>query len=325
MTRRILVTGGAGFIGSAYVRALLGPAGPPGVSVTVLDSLTYAGSLTRLDSVAGDPRLDFVQGDVCDETLTQRLAAHHDDLVHFAAESHVDRSILSSAAFTRTNVVGTRTLLDAAVEQGVKTFVHISTDEVYGDRPTGAATEDSPLAPNSPYSASKAASDLLVMAYHRTHALDVRVTRCSNNFGPFQHPEKLIPRFLTALFRGERVPVYGDGLQIRDWLHVDDHVRGIELVRSAGRPGRVYNIGGGASMTNLDLTDRLLALCGADRTRIEHVTDRKGHDRRYAVDHTRITQELGYEPSADFERALARTARWYREHEEWWRLLHAAA
>ncbi|MFI8952338.1 dTDP-glucose 4,6-dehydratase [Streptomyces sp. NPDC053750] len=325
MTRHILVTGGAGFIGSAYVRALLGPTGPPGVAVTVLDALTYAGSLARLDSVTGDARLTFVHGDVCDARLVERLAAHHDDIVHFAAESHVDRSIESGTAFARTNVLGTQTLLDAALRHGIRTFVQVSTDEVYGDLPTGAATEESPLNPNSPYAASKAAADHLALAHHRTHGLDVRVTRCSNNFGPYQHPEKLIPRFLATLLSGGAVPVYGDGLQIRDWLHVDDHVRGIELVRTAGHPGRVYNIGGGTSLTNLDLTHKLLELCGADRSRIEHVEDRKGHDRRYAVDHTRITRELGYRPSYDFEQALLGTADWYREHTRWWQPLHRVA
>lgn len=325
MTRRILVTGGAGFIGSAYVRRLLGPAGPPGVAVTVLDAFTYAGSLARLDSVTDDPRLTFVHGDVCDARLVEQLTAHHDDIVHLAAESHVDRSIASGAAFTRTNVLGTQTLLDAALRHGTRTFVQVSTDEVYGDLPTGAATEESPLSPNSPYAASKAAADHLALAHHRTHGLDVRVTRCSNNFGPYQHPEKLIPRFLAALLGGGTVPLYGDGLQIRDWLYVDDHVHGIELVRTAGRPGRVYNIGGGTSLTNLDLTHRLLDLCGADRARIAHVADRKGHDRRYAVDHTRITEELGYRPSGDFDRALARTVDWYRDHAHWWQPLHAAA
>ncbi|MEV3860385.1 dTDP-glucose 4,6-dehydratase [Streptomyces sp. NPDC050095] len=324
-TRRLLVTGGAGFIGSAYVRALLGPAGPRGVSVTVLDALTYAGSLTRLDAVHGDPRLTFVHGDVCDARLVDRLAGQHDELVHFAAESHVDRSIVSGAAFTTTNVLGTQTLLDAALRHGLHTFVQVSTDEVYGDLPSGAATEDSPLNPNSPYAASKAAADHLALAHHRTHGLDVRVTRCSNNFGPYQHPEKLIPRFLAALLSGGTVPVYGDGLQIRDWLHVDDHVRGIELVRTAGRAGRTYNIGGGTSLTNLDLTHRLLALCGAGPDRVRHVTDRKGHDRRYAVDHTRITEELGYRPRGDFEQALAQTVHWYREQAHWWEPLYAAA
>ncbi|MGW6907299.1 dTDP-glucose 4,6-dehydratase [Streptomyces sp. NPDC054940] len=322
MTQRILVTGGAGFIGSAYVRTLLGSEGPPGVTVTVLDKLTYAGSLGRLDPVRNDGRLTFVRGDVCDVGLVDELARRSDEIVHFAAESHVDRSIEDGSVFTRTNVLGTQTLLDAALRHGIRTFVQVSTDEVYGSLPEGAATEDEPLHPNSPYAASKAAADLLALAGHRTHGLDVRVTRCSNNFGPYQHPEKVIPRFLAALMTGGSVPVYGDGLQVRDWLHVDDHVSGIELVRTTGRAGRTYNIGGGTSLTNLDLTHRLLDLCDAGSDRITHVTDRKGHDRRYAVDHTRISEELGYRPRADFEQALAWTVQWYRDHPSWWEPLY---
>lgn len=326
MNTRILVTGGAGFIGSAYVRTLLGPGGPKDLAdgagaVTVLDNLTYAGSLERLRAVRGRPGYTFVHGSVCDADLVDALAADHDQIVHFAAESHVDRSIEAASDFTRTNVLGTQTLLDAALRHGVRTFLQVSTDEVYGSLPHGAATEETPLAPNSPYAASKAAADLIALAHHRTHGLDVRVTRCSNNFGPHQHPEKLIPRFLTALLRGESVPVYGDGLQVRDWLHTEDHVRGLELVRTAGRAGEIYNIGGGTSLTNLELTHRLLALCGADPARIVHVTDRKGHDRRYAVDHTKISTELGYRPATDFGAALAETARWYRGNRAWWQPL----
>ncbi|MFJ7151545.1 dTDP-glucose 4,6-dehydratase [Streptomyces sp. NPDC100445] len=318
MTSRILVTGGAGFIGSAYVRALLGPSGPPGVTVTVLDKLTYAGSLTRLDPVRGHPGLTFVRGDVCDTATVRRLAAGHDEIVHFAAESHVDRSIEDGSGFTLTNVVGTQTLVDAALRHGVRTFVQISTDEVYGSLPEGAAREEDPLRPSSPYAASKAAADLIALAHHHTHGLDVRVTRCSNNFGPYQHPEKAVPRFVTTLLTGGDLPVYGDGRQVRDWLHVEDHVRAVELVRTAGRPGRTYNIGGGTSLTTLDLAHRLLRWCGAGPERIAHVADRKGHDRRYAVDHGRIGAELGYRPRADFEPALAATADWYRTHRSWW-------
>ncbi|MET9451802.1 dTDP-glucose 4,6-dehydratase [Streptomyces cinerochromogenes] len=324
MTSRILVTGGAGFIGSAYVRALLGSSGPPGVTVTVLDKLTYAGSLTRLDPVRGHPRLAFVHGDVCDAVTVRRLAARHDEIVNFAAESHVDRSIEDGSAFTRTNVLGTQLLLDAALRHGVRTFVQISTDEVYGSLPEGAAREEDQLRPSSPYAASKAAADLIALAHHRTHGLDVRVTRCSNNFGPFQHPEKVVPRFVGALLTGADLPVYGDGRQVRDWLHVDDHVRAVELVRTAGRPGETYNIGGGTSLTNLDLAHRLIGLCGADPARITHVTDRKGHDRRYAVDHGKISAELGYRPGVDFQEALAATVDWYRRHRSWWEPLLAA-
>ncbi|MFF5405037.1 dTDP-glucose 4,6-dehydratase [Streptomyces misionensis] len=325
MTSRILVTGGAGFIGSAYVRALLGRSGPPGATVTVLDKLTYAGSLTRLDPVRGHPRLSFVRGDVCDAATVGRLVAGHDEIVHFAAESHVDRSIEDGSAFTRTNVLGTQTLLDAALRYGVRTFVQVSTDEVYGSLPEGAAREEDRLRPSSPYAASKAAADLLALAQHRTHGLDVRVTRCSNNFGPFQHPEKVVPRFVVTLLTGGDLPVYGDGRQVRDWLHVDDHVRALELVRTAGRPGETYNIGGGTSLTNLDLAHRLLGLCGAGPERVRHVTDRKGHDRRYAVDHGKISAELGYRPAVAFEEALAATVDWYRRHRSWWEPLLVAA
>ncbi|MGX1134817.1 dTDP-glucose 4,6-dehydratase [Streptomyces glaucescens] len=325
MTTKILVTGGAGFIGSAYVRHLLSPQASGGVAVTVLDKLTYAGSLARLDAVRGHPGLTFVQGDVCDVPLVNALAEHHDQIVHFAAESHVDRSIADGGAFTRTNVLGTQVLLDAALRHGVRTFVHVSTDEVYGSLPHGAARETDPLRPTSPYAASKAASDLIALAHHRTHGLDVRVTRCSNNFGPHQHPEKLIPRFLARLLSGGTVPLYGDGRHVRDWLHVDDHVRAVELVRVSGRPGEIYNIGGGTSLPNLELTHRLLALCGAGPERIEHVENRKGHDRRYAVDHSKITAELGYRPRTDFAAALADTAKWYERHADWWRPLLASA
>ncbi|GGW63250.1 dTDP-glucose 4,6-dehydratase [Streptomyces lucensis JCM 4490] len=324
MTSRILVTGGAGFIGSAYVRALFGPSGPPGVAVTVLDKLTYAGSLTRLDPVRDRPGLTFVRGDVCDTATVRRLAAGHDEIVHFAAESHVDRSIDDGSAFTLTNVVGTQTLLDAALRYGVRTFVHISTDEVYGSLPLGAAREEDQLRPSSPYAASKAAADLIALAHHRTHGLDVRVTRCSNNFGPYQHPEKAIPRFVAALLTGGSLPLYGDGQQVRDWLHVDDHVRAVELVRTAGRPGETYNIGGGTSLTNLDLAHRLLGWCDAGPERITHVGDRKGHDRRYAADHGKITAELGYRPRTDFASALAATVDWYRTHRSWWEPLLAS-
>jgi dTDP-glucose 4,6-dehydratase len=336
-TDRVLVTGGAGFIGSAYVRALLAPGAAPegepaphGVApeapyVTVLDALTYAASPARLDAVRAHPRFRFVHGDVCDAALVDRLAAGHTHIVHLAAESHVDRSIADGTAFARTNVLGTQTLLEAAVRHGVRVFVQVSTDEVYGSVPRGAATETHPLDPSSPYAASKAAADLLALSYHRTHGLDVRVTRCSNNHGPYQHPEKAVPRFLTALLTGGTVPIYGDGRQVRDWLHVEDHVAALELVRRAGRPGRVYNIGGGTSLTTLDLAHRLAALCDADPALIAHTADRKGHDRRYAIDHTRISTELGYHPRHTTPAALAETAHWYATHPAWWRPLLAAA
>ncbi|MCX2924142.1 dTDP-glucose 4,6-dehydratase [Streptomyces sp. NEAU-W12] len=325
---RILVTGGAGFIGSHYVRTLLGPQGPAGVRVTVLDKLTYAGNLANLDPVREHPGFSVVQGDICDAVTVDRLVAGHDQIVHFAAESHVDRSILGAAEFVRTNVSGTQVLLDAALRHhadGRGVFVHISTDEVYGSIPYGSWPETDPLSPNSPYAASKAAADLIALAHHRTHGLDVRVTRCSNNYGHHQFPEKLIPLFVTRLMRGRTVPLYGDGLNVRDWLHIDDHVQGIELVRTKGRPGEVYNIGGGTELTNKELTSLLLEACGAGWESVEYVTDRKGHDRRYSVDCSKITQELGYRPCKDFATGLAETVAWYRENQQWWEPLEQRA
>ncbi|MFI0225229.1 dTDP-glucose 4,6-dehydratase [Streptomyces lydicus] len=324
----ILVTGGAGFIGSHYVRTLLGTPGAADCGrLTVLDKLTYAGNTANLATVWGDPRFTFVRGDVCDAGLVDKLVADHDTVVHFAAESHVDRSIAGASDFIMSNVVGTQTLLDAALhhQDSFGTFVLISTDEVYGSIDTGSWTESHPVAPNSPYAAAKASSDLITLAYGRTHGLDVRVTRCSNNFGHHHFPEKLIPLFVTNLLDGKQVPLYGDGLHIRDWLHIDDHVRGIELVRTKGRPGEVYNIGGGTELSNTALTGRLLEACGAGWERVDHVADRKGHDRRYSVDWTKIRTELGYAPHRDFDSALAETIDWYRTHREWWEPLKRRA
>ncbi|MQY34192.1 dTDP-glucose 4,6-dehydratase [Streptomyces sp. RB17] len=312
----LLVTGAAGFIGSAYVRMLLADDAPDAPRITVLDRLTYAGTLTNLPE--SHPRLDFVQGDICDADLVDKLTADADQVVHFAAESHVDRSIEGAAEFVRTNVLGTQTLLDAALRHGTGPFVHISTDEVYGSIDTGSWPEEHPLAPNSPYSASKASSDLLALAYHRTHGLDVRVTRCSNNYGPHQFPEKVVPLFVTNLLDGLKVPLYGDGRNVRDWLHVDDHCRGIDLVRTKGRPGEVYNIGGGTELSNKELTSLLLDACGAGWDRVSHVPDRKGHDLRYSVDWSKARDELGYRPRRDFTAGLAETVAWYRDHRGWW-------
>ncbi|GAA3971116.1 dTDP-glucose 4,6-dehydratase [Thermobifida alba] len=316
---RILVTGGAGFIGSHYVRSLLAGRypGTEGVRVTVLDKLTYAGNRANLPEHA--PRLEFVHGDVCDARLVGELMPGHDAVVHFAAETHVDRSIADADAFFRTNVIGTQVLLDAALAAGVERVVHVSTDEVYGSIDEGTWNEEEPMAPNSPYAASKAASDLVVRAFWRTHGLDVSISRCSNNYGPYQHPEKLIPRFVTNLLEKEPVPLYGDGLNVREWLHVDDHCRAVHLILTKGKAGEVYNVGGGDERTNLEITERLLELCGADRTAIQWVADRDGHDRRYALDGTKIREELGYEPEIPFERGLADTVAWYRENVDWWK------
>jgi dTDP-glucose 4,6-dehydratase len=315
--RRILVTGGAGFIGSHLVRTVLAPQEPLGaVHVTVLDSLTYAGSQENLATVRHHPRFRFVRGDITDAVVVDRLVAEHDAVVHLAAESHVDRSIAAALPFVHTNVLGTQTLLDAALRHGTEPFLHVSTDEVYGSVPSGSSTEQDPLMPSSAYSASKASSDLLALACHRTHGLDVRVTRCSNNYGPCQFPEKLIPRFVTRLLRGENVPLYGDGANIRDWLHVDDHCRGLIAVLAGGRPGEIYNIGGGTELTNRELTGALLTAFGVGWDRVDRVADRKGHDLRYSVDWTKIRRELGYEPRRDFAAGLAETVAWYRERYE---------
>ncbi|EGX60549.1 dTDP-glucose 4,6-dehydratase [Streptomyces zinciresistens K42] len=314
----ILVTGAAGFIGSHFTRTLLG-GGFPGHGddrVTALDRLTYAGTLHNLP--VGHPRLDFVRGDVCDTALLDKVVPGHDAVVHFAAESHVDRSVEGAEAFVRTNVLGTQALLDAALRHGVRVFVHVSTDEVYGSITEGRWTEEEPLLPNSPYAASKASADLFARAYARTHGLDVRITRCANNYGPGQHPEKLIPRFVTRLLDGLPVPLYGDGSHLREWLHVDDHCQAVRLVLDRGRAGEIYNVGGGTTLTNREMTARLLDLCERDWELVERVEDRKGHDFRYAVDDAKIRRELGYAPRRSLDTELAATVAWYATHRDHW-------
>ncbi|GGS81437.1 dTDP-glucose 4,6-dehydratase [Planobispora rosea] len=317
---RILVTGGAGFIGSHYTRSLLRGAYPgfEDARVTVLDKLTYAGNLANLAPVAEHPGYRFVQGDIADESLLADVVPGHDVIVNFAAESHVDRSIADAGDFVTTNVLGTQRLLQAALEGGVGTFVQVSTDEVYGSIARGSWDESQPLLPNSPYSAAKASGDLFCRAYARTHGLDVRITRCSNNYGPYQYPEKIIPLFVTNLIDGRRVPLYGVGRNVREWLHVDDHCRGIQLVLEKGSPGEVYNIGGGVELTNLELTERLLAAFGAGWDMVVRVPDRLGHDLRYSVDSSKI-RAIGYEPRVDFGDGLAEVVQWYRDHQDWWR------
>ncbi len=307
---RVLVTGGAGFIGSNFVEMALTDQFQEISSVLVLDKLTYAGKLSNLSGVANNPNFEFVQGDICDTELVNRLAANVDAIVNFAAESHVDRSIENSSEFIQTNILGTQVLLDAAKNLKVAKFVQVSTDEVYGSILEGSWDEEAPLLPNSPYSASKAAADLLARAYFVTHGLSVCITRCSNNFGPRQDPEKLIPNFILRLSQGQKVPVYGDGLNVRDWLYVEDHCLGIYLTLIKGIPGEIYNIGGGTELTNLELTKILINSFNGDESSIEYVQDRLGHDRRYSVDCTKI-QKLGYSASPTFDKNLSKTIKSY--------------
>jgi dTDP-glucose 4,6-dehydratase len=318
---KLLVTGGAGFIGSNFVRMALTDKFPDFnvEQLTVLDLLTYAGDEENLKPVVSDKRYKFVKGDIRDLELAKKLMQDADQVVHFAAESHVDRSIEGGSEFVSTNVMGTQVLLDAARSTNIKRFVHVSTDEVYGSISEGSWPEDHPLLPNSPYSASKAGSDLLVRAYNRTHKLDTVITRCSNNFGQYQFPEKVMPLFITNIIEGKKVPLYGNGLNVRDWLHVDDHCRGIALALTKGRSGEVYNIGGGTELTNVELTHKILKAMGVGEEFIQPVEDRKGHDLRYSVDISKINKELGYSPQVNFEEGLEQTINWYKNNEAWWK------
>jgi dTDP-glucose 4,6-dehydratase len=322
--KAILVTGAAGFIGSNFVRLLLER--DPLAIVVALDKLTYAGNLANLEDVLANDRLKFVRADICDAAAIERAWDEHavKQVVNFAAESHVDRSILGSAPFVQTNVVGTQVLLDIAKSRGVERFLQVSTDEVYGslpeDRPDIKFTEATPLAPNSPYSASKAAADCMVRSYFHTFHLPVLTTRCSNNYGPFQFPEKLIPLFVTNLIEGKQVPLYGDGMNVRDWLHVEDHCEAIWQVLSRGKVGEVYNIGGDHEIPNRTITEIVLKLMGKDWDQsVRYVKDRPGHDRRYAIDASKLQRELGWRPKWTFEAGIAATVNWYRTHEKWWR------
>jgi dTDP-glucose 4,6-dehydratase len=317
---KFLVTGGAGFIGSNFVRRISRQNGQDN-QVIVLDALTYSGNLENLKEVLGQENVHFVHGDIRNGSLVESLIEKSEICVNFAAESHVDRSIESPFQIADTNTMGTLNLLEAARKFSLAKFIQVSTDEVYGSISSGKWTEESPLEPNSPYSASKAASDLLVRAYHRTYGLNVNITRCTNNYGPFQFPEKLIPLFVTNLIQGKSVPIYGNGLNIRDWLHVDDHCLGIELVISKGVPGEVYNIGGGLEISNIDLTYLLLSQMGYGSEKIQHVEDRKGHDLRYSLSFEKISRELGYSPKVDFEKGFRETVEWYQANPEWWRPL----
>jgi dTDP-glucose 4,6-dehydratase len=323
--RTILVTGGAGFIGSNFVRLLVqrGEA----AKLVVVDKLTYAGNLANLEDLLSDPsRVVFVKADICDEEMIQSVFDQHKptQVVHFAAESHVDRSIMSSAPFVQTNVVGTQVLLDIARARGVERYLQVSTDEVYGtlpeDKPDEKFREDTPLAPNSPYSASKAGGDMLVRSYFHTHHMPVLTTRCSNNYGPYCFPEKAIPLFVTNLMEGKKIPLYGDGMNVRDWLFVEDHCDAIWTVLNAGTPGEVYNIGGNNELTNRQLVQKILDAMGKTwEEGVQQVKDRPGHDRRYAIDASKIKRELGWEPKHRFEEAIRTTIQWYKDHQDWWR------
>jgi len=325
MSMRILITGAAGFIGSHFARGLLDGAHPGfgDTAVTVLDKLTYAGNRANLP--ASHPRLEFVHGDVCDRALLAELLPGHDAVVHFAAESHVDRSIAASSDFVVTNVLGTHHLMEACLAARVSRVVHVSTDEVYGSIAQGRWTEEWPLDPTSPYAASKAASDLVALSFARTHGLDVSVTRCSNNYGPYQHVEKFIPLFVTNLLNGEPAPLYGDGRNRREWLHVADHCRALLKVLRSGRAGHAYNIAGGAELTNREVADLLAELCGASPSLITPVADRKAHDLRYALDGSKIRSDLGFTPQVSFAEGLAATVAWYRDNPNWWKPLKTKA
>jgi len=321
---RVLVAGGCGFIGSNFIRYVLGAHAD--WAVANVDKLTYAGNLANLAEFDGDARYRFHRADICDAASIGRIVAAEapDAIVNFAAETHVDRSIDDPGLFLRTNILGTQVLLDAARKSGIARYLQISTDEVYGSLgATGKFTEESPLRPNSPYAASKTSADLLARSYFRTFGLPVLVTRCSNNYGPYQFPEKLIPFFVTLLCEGKQVPVYGDGMNVRDWIHVDDHSRALEAVLLRGRPGEVYNVGGGNERTNIEITKRLLAAMGKPESSMKFVPDRPGHDRRYAIDDAKIRGELGVAPRVSFEEGLRDTVRWYLDNEPWWRAVRS--
>ena len=314
--KRILVTGGAGFIGSNFVRYMLRE--HPELDILVPDALTYAGNLENLADVAGDPRFFFFRGDIRDEAMVDNLVPNVDTIVNFAAETFVDRSIHEPGDFVTTDVVGTFRLLEAARRHGVERFVHISTDEVYGSVEQGSSVETDPVEPRSPYSASKAASDLLARSYFVTYGVPVIITRASNNYGPYQHPEKLIPFFITNALEDRPLPVYGDGQQVRDWLFVEDHCSAIDIVLRKGVPGEVYNVGGGFERTNLEVTRGILRALGKDESLIKFVKDRPGHDRRYSLDTAKL-RSLGWEPKVSFDDGLPATVRWYVENEGWWK------
>lgn len=313
----LLITGGAGFIGSNFVKRQISLNSMNVSKIVVLDKLTYAGNLNNFTTEERDA-FEFVHGDICDTSLVSEVIAGIDVVLNFAAESHVDRSISSASEFVTSNTFGTQVLLENSVKAGVTKYVQVSTDEVYGSIDEGSWDEEFPLSPNSPYAASKASADLFVRAYNRTFGINTNITRCSNNYGPFQYPEKVIPLFVTNLIQGKKIPIYGKGLNVRDWLHVTDHCRGIEAVVNAGRPGEIYNIGGGTEITNIELAERILAEFGTNQTKINFVPDRLGHDKRYSVDITKISTELGYFPEIGFKEGLHETINFYKENANWW-------
>ena len=317
---KVLVTGGAGFIGSNFVRLVLSNSETSIQAITVLDKLTYAGTLTNLAGLAKDA-FEFIQGDICDQSLVSELGKCHDVIINFAAESHVDRSINSARDFMTTNIVGAQTLLETLRFGTVQTIIQVSTDEVYGSIENGSWDENFPLNPNSPYAATKASADLIARSYSKTYGVDVRITRCSNNYGPNQFPEKIIPLFITSLIDNKKIPLYGNGQNYREWLHVEDHCRAILKVLTNGKSGEIYNIGGGTELSNKDLTMKILNLMNKDESCIEYVEDRLGHDFRYSVNSRKILDQLGFTPKINFENGILDTINWYLNNENWWRSL----
>ena len=316
---RILVTGGAGFIGSNYVKHIISKNNSTNINVVVLDKLTYAGSIDNFDEIIRNSNFKFVQGDVCDSSLVNDLVSNSDRVINFAAESHVDRSIESSEEFIRTNILGTKVLLDAIRKKPNTKFIQVSTDEVYGSIDSGSWDESFPLKPSSPYAASKAAADLIVLSYQKTYSLDLMISRCCNNYGPNQYPEKIIPLFITNLIQRKKIPVYGDGQNIREWIHVKDHCRGLDLIFENGKPGEIYNLGSGIELKNLELTKKLINFFGLGPEIIQYVADRLGHDQRYSLNFKKASNDLGYNPEISFESGLINTIAWYRDNSNWWK------
>jgi dTDP-glucose 4,6-dehydratase len=314
---RILVTGGAGFIGSNYVKHIINQPKNSDLELLILDKLTYAGTLENLSEVISRPNLEFIQGDICDSNLVEKLVSNCDRVINFAAESHVDRSIVSAEEFVRTNVLGTQVILEAVRKKPSIKFIQVSTDEVYGSIISGSWDESFPLKPNSPYAASKASADLITLAYQKTYSLDLMISRCCNNYGPNQFPEKIIPLFITNLIQGKKIPIYGDGLNVREWIHVDDHCRGLELIFEKGRAGEIYNLGSSYEISNLDLTKKLITYFGLGPEIIEYVNDRLAHDKRYSLNYEKAKSALGFKAELDFDEKLAITIEWYKNNLDW--------